>query len=84
MVTEGGVVVVPVVRNQRKGRGNEGEVAQGQGRKAQGGQRGQGVETEKGARKNEQETGVRCIEPPNGGSGESDEAAAPSAFFNLI
>lgn len=33
MVTEGGVVV-PVVRNQRKGKGNEGKVAWRQGRKA--------------------------------------------------
>lgn len=33
MVTEGGVMV-PVVRNQRKGRGNESEVSQRQGRRA--------------------------------------------------
>ena len=33
MVTEGGVVV-PVVRNQRTGRGDEGEVAQRKERKA--------------------------------------------------
>lgn len=79
MVTEGGVVV-PVVRNQRTGRGDEGEVAQRKERKAQGLQKGQDIETEKGARKNEQETGVRCIGPLNGRSGEGDEEATPSAF----
>ena len=66
MVTEGRMGV-PVVRNENKGKENEDEVAWKQERNAQGLKKGQHVEIEKGSRKNEQETGVRCIEPQNGG-----------------